>query len=187
MDLLLRVYRFKYNRPVKNRQANENASDEDAFARAMAEENVVRLPDSRRRARAAPPVRLPPVATPAGGDDEESGEDFATAGVDRREIRKLKRGEYLATGRLDLHGLTTAAACASVEQFLDSSRHRCIYTSTPRPALAGRGGGPEGARAGIPQIASVRPRLRERAAGRWRRRRCLRVVATGVTAELKSV
>jgi DNA-nicking Smr family endonuclease len=115
---------------VKKRDTKGDASDADAFARAMAKANVVRLPsDTQGRVRAAPPVSLPPVATPSGGGDDASDEDFAAPGVDRREIRKLKRGEYAAADRRDLHGMTAAAACASVKQFLESSRHsrhRCV-------------------------------------------------------------
>lgn len=103
----------------------QNTSEADAFARAMAKADVVRLPpDQRGRVRAVPPVSLPPAATPARDDDDESGEDFAAPGVDRREIRKLKRGEYVAANRRDLHGMTAAAACASVKQLLETSRHR---------------------------------------------------------------
>ena len=47
--------------------------------------------------------------------------------MDRRELRKLKRGDYSPTGRLDLHGHTAAEAVASVKQFMDSRRrHRCV-------------------------------------------------------------
>jgi len=96
----------------------------------MAEEHVVRLPpDTRGRVRATPPVSLPPAAAPARDDDDESDEDFTAPGVDRREIRKLKRGEYVAADRIDLHGMTAAAASARVAHFLETSRHnrhRCI-------------------------------------------------------------
>lgn len=115
---------------MKKRDETDDASDVDAFARAMAEEHVVRLPsDPRRRVREAPPVSLAPTATPAPDDGEASDEDFAAPGVDRREIRKLKRGEYVAADRRDLHGMTTAAVSASVTQFIEASRHsrhRCI-------------------------------------------------------------
>jgi DNA-nicking Smr family endonuclease len=49
--------------------------------------------------------------------------------VDRRELRKLKRGEYPVQGRLDLHGMTAAEARASAGRFIDDSRHlhrRCV-------------------------------------------------------------
>ena len=115
---------------MKTRDETDDESEADAFARAMANEDVVRLAtDSRGRVRAAPPITLPPATTPAHDDDEESDEDFVAPGVDRREIRKLKRGEYVAADRRDLHGTTAAAACANVKQFLETSRHhrhRCI-------------------------------------------------------------
>ena len=95
----------------------------------MAEQRVVPLqPDTRGRVRAVPPVTLA-SATPPVEEDDESVEDFAAPGVDRREIRKLKRGEYVAAERRDLHGLTVDAACAAVAQVLAASRHarrRCV-------------------------------------------------------------
>jgi len=88
--------------------------------------------DPRGRVRARPPaVQRAVEATHAGaaGDSEESDESFTAAGIDRREIRKLKRGEYPVAGRRDLHGLTTKEAGPSVRRFVDDSRHkghRCI-------------------------------------------------------------
>ena len=55
--------------------------------------------------------------------------DFAANGVDRREIRKLKKGEYIVRDRRDLHGMTAAEALASVRPFIENSRHaphRCV-------------------------------------------------------------
>lgn len=112
----------------------DESSDAEAFEREMA--NVVRLPsDPRGRVRAArsitPPAAPASLVEPSGapGDAAESHQDFAAPGVDRREIRKLKRGKYVVEDRRDLHGMTPANACASVRQFIDNSRHsrhRCI-------------------------------------------------------------
>ena len=114
---------------MSERETKEETADADAFARAMAEDDVVRLPaDSRERVRTVPPISLLPAATPVD-DDGDSGENFAAHGVNRREIRKLTRGEYAAADRRDLHGMTAAAACATVKQFLEVSRHnrhRCV-------------------------------------------------------------
>jgi DNA-nicking Smr family endonuclease len=119
---------------VKTRKEKET-SDEDAFARAMRDDHVVPLaPDAARRVRATPPVRLAPIAKPPATDDpqadaEEESADFVAHGVDRREIRKLKRGDYSPVGRYDLHGLTADAASAGVKQFLASScrsGRRCV-------------------------------------------------------------
>jgi DNA-nicking Smr family endonuclease len=120
---------------MKKRDGTDDSSDEDAFARAMADENVVPLPDgSPRRVRATTPVSLPAIshrsgAARASGGGDEPGEDFAAPGVDRRELRKLKRGDYAPSDRSDLHGMTADAACARVRQFVEASRRhrrRCV-------------------------------------------------------------
>jgi DNA-nicking Smr family endonuclease len=92
--------------------------------------DVVRLePDPRGRMRSAQPVRARPAATSPGDHAEGTDESFAAHGVDRREIRKLKRGDYAAGDQRDLHGMTAPDACASVGRFIERSRHsrhRCI-------------------------------------------------------------
>ncbi|HEY6357901.1 MAG TPA: Smr/MutS family protein [Vicinamibacterales bacterium] len=113
------------------------ASDPEAehFARAMTD--VVRLaPDPRSRVRvtpvpAAPKVRRPSTSTrssPEPREDDSSEAGFVAPGVDRRQLRRLKRGEHAATGRLDLHGMTSAGAVASLKRFIDHERprHRCV-------------------------------------------------------------
>ena len=112
---------------MKRRPADDvkDGADVELFAREMAD--VVRLaPDSRARVRAAPRVSAPRAKTPPPSslpeDDESSEAGFVAPGVDRRELRKLKRGDYSPTGRLDLHGHTAAEAVASVKQFIGNSR-----------------------------------------------------------------
>jgi len=108
---------------------------DDHFADAMAD--VVPLaPDHRGRVRAAPTVGQRPRATmpvaspPSTLDDDGIGteEGYVAPGVDRRELRKLKRGDYVAGDVLDLHGQTAAEAVANVKKFIDSrrNRHRCV-------------------------------------------------------------
>jgi len=85
-------------------------------------------------------------------DAGESDEAFAAPGIDRREIKKLKRGEYVAGDRRDLHGMTAAEASAAVKQFLDNSRqrrHRCVCI------VHGRGLHSEG------NVAVLKARVRE--------------------------
>jgi DNA-nicking Smr family endonuclease len=115
-------------KPERKRRSSEasgqdDASDAETFEREMAD--VVRLaPDPRGRVRASPPITQP-SATPSFVDQvDEIDEDFAAPGVDRREIRKLKRGEHAVGDRLDLHGMTAADACSSVRRFIDNSRQR---------------------------------------------------------------
>jgi DNA-nicking Smr family endonuclease len=121
---------------VKKRDETGDTRDADAFARAMADANVVPLRrTSNRRARNTTPISLPPIARPSNARDVEAETDgesdasFAAHGVDRREIRRLKRGEYVPADRYDLHGFTANAASAAVKEFLDTSRrrgHRCV-------------------------------------------------------------
>lgn len=110
-----------------------DADDED-FARAMAD--VRRLTPDPRGDRVLPQPHLDkprPATTTApvdldGEGTEHAGEAYAARGVDRRELRRLKRGDYRPGDTLDVHGMTTAEAVAAVTRFVERSRrqHRCI-------------------------------------------------------------
>jgi DNA-nicking Smr family endonuclease len=109
--------------------ATEAAADDvDAFAQEM--RDVVRIePDPRGRVRRVAPVSLPRHSSPRTEPADVSDNDFVAHGVDRREIRKLKKGEHIVRDRRDLHGMTSADALASVGWFIENSRyggHRCI-------------------------------------------------------------
>ena len=132
----------------------------ELFARAMAD--VVRLaPDPRGRIRTAPQVSAPRAKTPSStssspgedpGDNADRSEaSFVAPGVDRRELRKLKRGDYDAGSRLDLHGQTAVEAIASVKRFIDNGRrrYRCVCI------VHGRGLHSEG------NVSILRSRVRE--------------------------
>jgi DNA-nicking Smr family endonuclease len=122
-------------RPGKNDNADkrdstdESSAEAEHFARAMAD--VIPLaPDPRGRVRAAPPISTP-LAAPGSRPSTEksdtadgSDDSFVAPGVDRRELRKLKRGEHAPGSRLDLHGMTAAEAVARVKRFIDNGRHR---------------------------------------------------------------
>lgn len=99
----------------------------DRLAQAMAD--VMRLPpDPRGRVAAAPAVatldRPGAPATSLAVQDDGAEESWVAPGVDRRELRKLKRGDYIPGTRLDLHAQTAAQAVANVKQFIDSRRNR---------------------------------------------------------------
>ena len=99
------------------------AADADAFARAM--QDVVRLePDPRGRVRRTAPISPPRQSPQRAEQGDVSDHDFVANGVDRREIGKLKRGEYIVHDRHDLHGMTAAEALASVKRLIENSRHR---------------------------------------------------------------
>ena len=99
------------------------AEDDDAFALEM--RDVVRLePDPRGRVRRVAPISPPRHSPHRTEHADVSDNDFVAHGVDRRKIRKLKKGD-----RRDLHGMTGADALASVGRFIENSRHgghRCV-------------------------------------------------------------
>lgn len=106
--------------------------DDTSHAKALELEmaDVVRLePDPRGRVLSNPPIGTPSAATRSDDHVDGPDESFAAHGVDRREIRKLRRGEYAAGDRCDLHGLRATDACASAGRFIEDSRHsghRCV-------------------------------------------------------------
>jgi DNA-nicking Smr family endonuclease len=114
--------------PAIDRPDAAATADVDAFALAM--RDVVRLdPDSRGRVRSVAPISPPRPSPQRTEDAKVSDHDFVADGVDRREIRKLTNGEYIARDRRDLHGMTGAGALASVGRFIENSRHahhRCV-------------------------------------------------------------
>jgi DNA-nicking Smr family endonuclease len=101
--------------------------DDEAFRRAMAD--VVPIePDARGRVKERPPVTAASPVPETQDASDESG-DYAAAGIDRRELRKLRRGDYPVEERLDLHGQTVREACDAVERFIKTSRYarrRCV-------------------------------------------------------------
>jgi len=123
------------------------AEDADAlFAREMA--SVRPLPAARRQ-RVTPPPPAPPervvtapdaealaelsdLVTGAGAFDIADTVEFvegAVAGLDRRLVRRLRRGEFAYQAHLDLHGLGADAARAEVDEFLRRAHHagqRCV-------------------------------------------------------------
>ena len=115
------------NHSPKGARTGSNSDVED-LVEAMA--GVLRLPpDPRGRVRPSPEVITPPRPTaPAAAlalaDDGAAEESYLAPGVDRRELRRIKRGDYTPVGRLDLHALTAAEAVTKAKQFIDSRRHR---------------------------------------------------------------
>ena len=108
---------------VKSRTDDAADADADVFAQEM--RDVVRLlQDPRGRVRAAPRISHAPAATSRPTTADESADAFVAPGVDRREIRKLKRGAYPAADSRDLHGMTATRATAVVREFIEKSRHR---------------------------------------------------------------
>ena len=86
---------------------------------------------------AARPIPIP--AAPAKAHPElEHGK---SAGLDRRSAERLRRGKIAIDGRLDLHGMTQAAAAERLAEFIagaQSAGKRCVLVITGK-GLAGGG------------------------------------------------
>jgi DNA-nicking Smr family endonuclease len=82
--------------------------------------------DQRGRVHARAPLSTHRARTsePQAESSDERHDSFAADGVDRRELRKLRRGAYPIAARLDLHGLAVADARERTRRFIDASRHR---------------------------------------------------------------
>jgi DNA-nicking Smr family endonuclease len=106
-------------------------------------------PDPRGRIRSPDPAPAPKAGSAARDDAEayaaladliEGHGDFDIAdtdeyiegiapGLDKRILKRLRKGEYALQGHLDLHGLTRDEARAAVVRFIDESRaagKRCV-------------------------------------------------------------
>lgn len=122
---------------VAVRQLEPDPDEEQRrFDEAMAD--VTPLPkDPRLRLRAflppptrpAEPYRPPPERRRDDEPDESDGDaGYVANGVDRRQLRRLRRGQYVPGRRLDLHGLTGREAVKEARAFIDLNRtaYRCV-------------------------------------------------------------
>jgi DNA-nicking Smr family endonuclease len=60
--------------------------------------------------------------------DVETGEEiwYARPGLQKRQLDKLRRGQFSVTGQLDLHGLTASEARQALLTFIHSCQHQGI-------------------------------------------------------------
>jgi DNA-nicking Smr family endonuclease len=113
----------------------------------------------RRRATAANPVppAIPPAAKPPASRKSATPRQIPqpppakppselshghAAGVDRRSAERLSRGRLAIDGRLDLHGLTQAAAFDRLVEFIaraEAAGKRCVLVITGKGAREGGG------------------------------------------------
>jgi DNA-nicking Smr family endonuclease len=119
---------------------------------------------------AAPPRRPAPAARPQTAPVPETRRELPPltpgenpAGLDRRSAERMKKGEMVIDGRLDLHGLTQDLAHAELLAFIGrawEAGRRCVLVIT------GKGGrpGPGILKAQVPRWLNQSP-LRERVLG----------------------
>ena len=112
-------------------------------------ERAVPVRPSPRRASRAPAPEAHGAAEggfdpdPNGNIERGSRIEFARPGLQRREIRRLRRGYHPVQDRLDLHGLFALEAERAVLEFIDRSRARglrcvCIIHGKGRSSTKGR-------------------------------------------------
>ena len=107
--------------------------DLDLFAREVAGDRPLAR-DGKGRVRIQPLARVSqskslPTVAPRSQVPPEELDSYVAPGVDRRELRKLRRGDYEPDMRIDLHGLMAKEAEARVMRVLDagpSRRPRCL-------------------------------------------------------------
>lgn len=132
--------------PMKSKAVEEEPPAEDLFSNAMRD---VRPLDERQRAVVPPPARQTrrrpiehaDVEVLAALSDLVAGEgvfditdtteflEGAVAGVDRRLVRRLRRGDFAFRRHLDLHGMTVDEARTAVAAFLQGAMRdgeRCV-------------------------------------------------------------
>jgi DNA-nicking Smr family endonuclease len=90
---------------------------------------------------AARPKPAPPPPAPVQPRPHRELEHGKAAGLDRRSAERLRRGRLPIDGRLDLHGMTQAAAAERLAEFLAGAQgagKRCVLVITGK-GLAGGG------------------------------------------------
>jgi DNA-nicking Smr family endonuclease len=103
--------------------SDEPEDDENLFDLAMRGVRPMKR-DPRGRVRTARPVEFEAPPAPMRQDEPEPEGEYVAKGIDRRELRRLKRREYGVEARTDLHGMTVADAVETTRRFIDNSRHR---------------------------------------------------------------
>ena len=141
-------------KPDMNRPPDDDAA---LFRRHVGEARPLkreqgRIAPVRRTPRRASPAPAPEAGGPAedqfepdsSGDIERGSRiEFARPGLQRREIRRLRRGYHPIQDRLDLHGLFASEAERAVLEFIGHSRARglrcvCIIHGKGRSSAKGR-------------------------------------------------
>jgi DNA-nicking Smr family endonuclease len=130
------------------------AADASLWARATAD--VKPLPPARKRRRRNPPpvpppgpetppapvAAMPAPPVPAIADTRVAAPAArGNAGLDRRTLARLKRGDITPAARLDLHGMTQAEAHAALDDFIDRAVRRGARLVL---AITGKGSGGDG-------------------------------------------
>lgn len=122
--------------PLQEARRKQKAHLQDPEARAPAAGPAPKKPAAKSAA--PPPKPAPrPAATPArkAAPPLEAGR---AAGLDRRNLERLRRGQLPIEGTLDLHGDTQAVAQTRLNGFLASAQaagRRCVLVITGKGSI----------------------------------------------------
>lgn len=132
--------------------------EEELFLAVIADRAPVKQPHTRAKAAAPPPASKPPKPS---------------TGLDGNTLRKLTRGDLAPTAKLDLHGMTEAAAHGALTAFVISAHRR-----GDRLVLVVTGKGSAGAKTAsgvlkqmVPRWLDESPMVKIIAEKRWAHRR----------------
>jgi DNA-nicking Smr family endonuclease len=115
-------------RRVDSTPAEVPADELELFAREVETDRRLAR-DENERVRMAPRGTPPKPSSESPDLSPEDLDSHVAPGVDRRELRKLRRGNYAPDMRIDLHGLMAAEAVTRVKRVLDAGpgrRPRCL-------------------------------------------------------------
>ncbi len=127
-------------------RSRKAAGDADLFAAVMRDVKPLRRPRPappaapaapRRLPAALPSVEVPPVPRVAIKPTS------ANPGIDRRTAERLRKGDMAIDRRLDLHGMTEAAAHAALDRFVRHAWHegvRVLLVITGKGSVRDGGG-----------------------------------------------
>ncbi len=117
-----------------------------AFAEMMRQENEASAPPRPEKPKRPPSPQLPlrqKTQPPAAHVRKELLSHGSTAGLDRRNAERLKRGKMDIGATLDLHGMTQAQAHGALNRFIERSAAgglRCVLVITGKGIAKESGG-----------------------------------------------
>jgi DNA-nicking Smr family endonuclease len=123
-------------RPLKKRRP---ASPAGPTSPPLDDKSEPTAPTKSRPVRRATPGQAKKPQAPAAPELRHG----SASGMDRRQAERFKRGKMSIEGRLDLHGMTRAAAHGALRQFIlgaEAADKRCVLVITGKGRASPQGG-----------------------------------------------
>jgi DNA-nicking Smr family endonuclease len=126
-------------RPLKKRRPASPAGAASATPDDKTEPTAPATPAKPRSVRRAAPGQAEKRQAPAAPELRHG----SASGMDRRQAERFKRGKMSIEGRLDLHGMTRAAAHGALRHFIlgaAAADKRCVLVITGKGRASPQGG-----------------------------------------------